>query len=116
MRPARSDRLFPSAAGTRLRNRNLLRRHIWPACAQLRIPRFSWHSVRHTFSRFNGNAGVAVPILQSLLGHASPETTMVYTHPLEDVKRQALEDLASLLVPNVPSKQKLITKGSELIQ
>ena len=116
MRPARSDWLFPSAAGTPLRDRNLLRRHIWPACAQLRIPRFSWHSLRHTFSTFNGNAGVAVPILQSLLGHASPETTMVYTHPLEDVKRQAVEDLARLLFPNVPSERKLVTKGSNLIQ
>jgi len=58
----------------------------------------------------------AVPVLQSLLGHASPETTMIYTHPLEDVNRQAVEDLASLLFPNVPSKQKLISKGIELIQ
>jgi integrase len=82
----------------------------------LGIPRFGWHSLRHTFSTLNGNAGVAVPVLQSLLGHASPETTMIYTHPFEDVKRQAVEDLASLLFPNVPSKQKLITKGSELIQ
>jgi integrase len=116
MRPARSDWLFPSAAGIPLRDRNLLRRHLWPACARLRIPRFSWHSLRHTFSTFNGNAGVAVPILQSLLGHASPETTMVYTHPLEDVKRQAVEDLARLLFPNVPSEQKLVEKGSNLIQ
>ena len=116
IRPARSDWLFPSTAGTPLRDRNLLRRHIWPACAHLRIPRFSWHSLRHTFSTFNGNAGVAVPILQSLLGHASPETTMVYTHPLEDVKRQAVEDLARLLFPNVPSERKLVTKGSNLIQ
>ena len=93
-----------------------MRRHLWPACARLGIPRFGWHSLRHTFSTFNGNAGVAVPVLQSLLGHASPETTMIYTHPLEDVKRQAVEDLARLLFPNVPSEQKLVGKGSELIQ
>ena len=116
IRPTRSDWLFPSRVGTPLRDRNLMRRHVWPACARLGIPCFGWHSLRHTFSTFNGNAGVAVPVLQSLLGHASPETTMIYTHPLEDVKRQAVEDLAGLLFPNVPSKQKLITKGSELIQ
>ena len=116
VRPARSEWLFPSTAGTPLRDRNLMRRHLWPACGLLGIPRFGWHSLRHTFSTLNGNAGVAVPVLQSLLGHASPETTMIYTHPFEDVKRQAVEDLASLLFPNVPSKQKLITKGSELIQ
>jgi integrase len=116
IRPTRSDWLFPSTAGTPLRDRNLMRRHLWPACARLGIPRFGWHSLRRTFSTLNGNAGVAVPVLQSLLGHASPETSMIYTHPLEDVKRQAVEDLAGLLFPNVPSKQKLITKGSERIQ
>ena len=75
-----------------------------------------WHSLRHTFNTLNGNAGAAVPVLQPLLGHASPETTMGDTVPLEDVKRQAVEDLASFLFPDVPSKQKIISKGSELIQ
>jgi integrase len=116
IRPRGSDWLFPSSTGTPLRDRNLMRRHLWPACAQLKLPRFGWHSLRHTFSTYNGNAGVAVPVLQSLLGHASPETTMIYTHPLEDVKRRAVEDLARLLFPNVPSKPRLIARGSELIQ
>jgi site-specific recombinase XerD len=57
-----------------------------------------------------------VPVLQSLLGHANPETTMIYTHPLEDVKRRAVEDLALLLFPNVPSEKKQVVKGSVLIQ
>jgi len=115
-RSANSDWLFPSAAGTPLRDRNLMRRHVWPACSRLGIPRFGWHSLRHTFSTYNGNAGVAVPVLQSLLGHANPETTMIYTHPLEDVKRRAVEDLALLLFPNVPSEKKQVVKGSVLIQ
>ncbi len=105
IRPAGLDWLFPSRAGTPLRDRNLMRRHLWRACTRLRIPRFGWHSLRHTFSTYNGNAGVAVPVLQSLLGHASPETTMIYTHPLEHVKRQAVEALARLLFPNAPSEQ-----------
>jgi hypothetical protein len=57
-----------------------------------------------------------VPVFQSLLGHANPETTMIYTYPLEDVKRRAVEDLALLLFPNVPSEKKLVAKGSVLIQ
>jgi len=116
MRRGGSDWFFPSAAGTPLRDRNLLRRHVWPACGRLSLPRFSWHSLRHTFSTYNGNSGVALPVLQALLGHASPETTMIYTHPLENVKRQAVENLASLLFPNVPQKGRLIVKGSTLIQ
>jgi integrase len=115
-RKGKSEWLFPSAAGTPLRDRNLLRRQVWPACTRLGIERFGWHSLRHTFSTYNGNAGVALPVLQSLLGHASPETTMIYTHPLEDVKRQAIENLASLLFPNVPQKEKVFVKGSTLIQ
>jgi integrase len=115
MRPGRSDWVFPSRAGTPLRDRNLVRRHLWPACTRLGIPRFGWHSLRHTLSTYDGNAGVAVPVLQSLLGHASPETTMIYTHLLELVKRQAVEDLTRLLFPNVPSEQIVVTKGSELI-
>ncbi len=35
---------------------------------------------------------------------------MIYTHPLEHVKPQAVEDLARLLFPNVPSEPILITK------
>lgn len=111
-----SDWLFPSARGTPFRDKNLMRRHLWPACEQLEIPRFGWHSLRHTFSTYNGNAGVAVPVLQALLGHASPETTMIYTHPFEEVKRQAVEDLARLLFPNVPSEKKHVVKESTLIQ
>ncbi len=41
---------------------------------------------------------------------------MVYTHPLEDVKRQAVEDSALLLFPNVPSEEKLVTKGRALVR
>jgi integrase len=116
IRPSGSPWLFPSATGTPLRDRNLMRRHLWPACQTLRVQRFGWHTLRHTFSTYNGNAGVAMPVLQSLLGHASAETTMVYTHPLEDVKRQAIEDLARFLFPNVPSERRVIVKGSTLIQ
>jgi integrase len=92
------------------------RRHLWPACVRLGIRRFGWHSLRHTFSTYNGNAGVAVPVLQSLRGHASAETTMVCTHALEDVKRKAVETLAGILFPNVPSERKLIAKGRALIR
>ena len=93
-----------------------MRRHLLPACQRLGTPRFDWHSLRHTFSAYNGNAGVAMPILRALLGHASPQTTMIYTHPLEEVKRQAVENLARWLFPNVPSNQRLMVRGSALIQ
>jgi integrase len=86
-RPPTSDWLFPSAVGKPFYDRNLLRREVWPVCESHDIPKFGWHSLRHTFSTYNGNSGVPMPVLQPLLGHTSPETTMIYTHPLEDAQR-----------------------------
>jgi integrase len=115
VRPSGSSWLFPSATGTPLLDRNLMRRHWWSACEKLDIPRFGWHSLRHTLSTYNGNAGVAMPVLQSLLGHSSPETTMIYTHPLEDAKRQAVEHLARIFFPNVILKRGTAVEGSKLL-
>jgi len=103
--------LFPSATDTPFRDRNLLRRNVWPVCTTLGIPRFGWHSLRHTFSTYNGNSGVAMPVLQGLLGHSSVQTTMLYTHPLEDAKRQAVENLSRFLFPSVPAREGLTQLG-----
>jgi integrase len=105
VRPNGSDWLFPSNAGTVQYERNLLRRELWPLCDQLGIARFGWHSLRHTFSTYGGNSGVRLPVLQYLLGHASPETTMIYTHPLAEAQRRAVEQMASILFPNVPKSE-----------
>jgi integrase len=104
IRPNGSEWLFPSEAGTPYHDRNLLCRRIWPVCDQLGILRFGWHSLRHTFSTFGGNNGVPLPVIQSLLGHSSAETTMLYTHPLAGPQREAVEKLAVILFPNVPTE------------
>jgi len=98
-----SQWLFPNEAGKPYYERNLLRRKLWPVCDRLGIPRFGWHSLRHTFSTYGGNSGVPLPVLQYLLGHASVETTMLYTHPLAEAQRMAVERMASILLPNAPS-------------
>lgn len=107
--------LFPSAAGTPLRERNLLRRQVWPACDRLGIPRFGWHSLRHTFSTLGGSNGVPMPTLQSLLGHSSLETTMLYTHPLEAAQREAVNRVATILFPSVPIFTPDTAGGKDLI-
>jgi integrase len=94
-----SEWLFPNDAGKPYYDRNLLRRKLWPVCDKLGIPRFGWHSLRHTFSTYGGNSGVPLPVLQYLLGHASVETTMVYTHPLLEAERKAVEQIPALLLP-----------------
>jgi integrase len=93
--------LFPNAAGNPFDDRGLIRRQVEPVCDELKIPRFGWHALRHTFSTYGGNSGIAMPVLQSLLGHTSAEVTMRYTHPLEAAQRIAIENLAQQLWPVV---------------
>ncbi len=109
-RRVKSPWLFPTTTGTFHNNQNLFVRQVQPAYKRLGIPHFSWHSLRHTFSTYQGNQGVPVPVLQSLLGHTTAKTTMLYTHPLIDAQKLALTQLASKLFPNVP---KLIGKLAE---
>lgn len=108
--------LFPNEAGKPYYERNLLRRKLWPVCDRLGISRFGWHSLRHTFSTYGGNSGVPLPVLQYLLGHASVETTMLYTHPLGEAQRMAVERMASILLPNAPSPANAESEVKVVIQ
>lgn len=116
IRPTGTEWVFPSEAETPHHDRNLMRREIRPVCERLRIPAFGWHALRHTFSTYNGNKGVPMPVLQSLLGHAHPATTMIYTHPLESAQRDAVEQLARILFPSVPYSLADAKCATKLIQ
>jgi integrase len=62
------------------------------------IPHFSCHHFRHTFcSRFCENE-TNVKVIQTIMGHASIETTMdIYTEVTHDKKQEALEALSKNL-------------------
>ncbi len=115
-RKGQSDLLFPNSAGTIFDDRNLIRREVGPVCDRLGIPRFSWHSLRHTFSTIAENNQVPISAVQSLLGHTSPSTTMLYTHAQDDTKQAALETVSRVLFPNVPNLPSKASEGSTLIQ
>jgi integrase len=115
-RAGKSDLLFPNAAGTIFDDRNLMRREVEPVCDRLEISRFGWHSLRHTFSTTAENHRVPVSVVQSLLGHTSPSTTMLYAHAQDDAKQNALELVSGVLFPNVPISKEGKTKVETLIQ
>ncbi|WP_396334337.1 tyrosine-type recombinase/integrase [Clostridium sp. 19966] len=55
------------------------------------LPRFSNHSLRHTFTTRMCEAGVNVKAMQDILGHADAETTMdIYAEATKDLKRAEL--------------------------
>lgn len=62
------------------------------------IPSVRWHDLRHTFATMLIDQGVALELVSELLGHTNLNTTAkIYGHPGEDVKRQAIATLDTLL-------------------
>ena len=54
-------------------------------------PRFRLYDLRHTFGTRMAMAGVDLPTLKELMGHANISTTMRYVHPTPEHKRNAVE-------------------------
>ncbi len=55
------------------------------------LPRFSNHSLRHTFTTRMCEAGVNIKAMQDILGHADAETTLqIYTDATKDLKKSEM--------------------------
>jgi integrase len=57
------------------------------------IDPITFHQLRHTFCSRLADAGVPMPVIQDLAGHASIIMTRRYTHPSEELKQRAVEML-----------------------
>ena len=66
----------------------------------------SFHSLRHTFVSLSANAGVPLPVVQSIVGHCSTAMTRHYYHENEDVLRKAVSAIPVIgraVAPRPPS-------------
>ena len=70
-----------------------LSRAVQAACEAAGV-RCTLHGLRHTMASIGACAGVPMPVLQAILGHASPQTTaQYYTHAYSDAVETGLETI-----------------------
>ena len=59
------------------------------------LPKFSCHSLRHTFTTRLVEAGVNIKVVQNVLGHADFSTTMdIYTDVTQELRKREFDDLS----------------------
>jgi len=86
------DLVFGTRHGQPENPNNILRRHIYPACDALKLPRATWLTLRRTFSSWCHARAVPDKVTAELMGHANVSTTLnVYTQVVGESKRLAIE-------------------------
>ncbi|MEF2965597.1 tyrosine-type recombinase/integrase [Paenibacillus sp. M1] len=101
---SKEDAFFVSQKGRRLSIRQIqkIAAQVFDAFKrdhpQMTDMKLSCHKLRHSFATMLLNNNVDIRIVKELLGHASIETTMIYTHINDEQKRSAM---TTIEVPRV---------------
>lgn len=88
-RSTKSGLLFPSQAGRPVLN-STASDALHRIARRAGLPRIGWHTLRHTFASHLVAAGVPLPAVQQLLGHATIAMTMRYAHLAPSTLREAV--------------------------
>lgn len=90
--------VFKTPEGTPYRDNNLRHRELKPAGRIIGTPWLSWHTLRRTHATLLQAAGGSLKDASAQLGHSRLSTTHeIYTQPLPDHQREAVEQLSRLV-------------------
>lgn len=92
------DLVFTTERGTPIDDRNLLRT-LHRLCGRAKLPRVSFHSLRHTAGSVMLAKGAQLIDVSAVLGHSSPMiTARIYAHSFDAGKRQAIDSASAALL------------------
>ncbi len=74
-----------------------LQRAFTRVCKEAEIEDFRIHDLRHSYASILASAGLSLPVIGALLGHAQPSTTARYAHLFDDPLREATERVGALV-------------------
>jgi integrase len=95
---------------------NLLWRVLYPACETAKVPRVSWHDLRHTHATLLNSQGESMKTIQAQLRHSSARVTMeIYTHIIPQLQRDAVERLERRFGPKRTQIQESEKEDAPLI-
>ena len=93
-----ADFIFATRNGKLENANNILRRHVYPACDALSIPRANWLTFRRTFSTWSHKNGIPPKDLAELMGHADVDMQFEYAIGMDENKHAAAAKLGKELV------------------
>jgi integrase len=87
--------VFPGAGATG--HRVELKKDWRQLCKAAQIEGLRIHDLRHSFASQLVSSGASLPLIGSLLGHASTATTNRYAHMFADPQRAAVERVGAII-------------------